>query len=59
MEFQIYCAAFATLVLCCLLIAYVWHVLDSIVRAADALERIADAIDADAEDEEEDDAEGE
>lgn len=54
MEFQIYCAAFATLVLCCLLIAYVWHVLDSIVRAVDALERIADAIDADDEDDEED-----
>ncbi len=45
MEFKIYCAAFATLFACCLLIAYVWHVLDSIVRAADALERIADAID--------------
>ncbi len=59
MEFKIYCAAFATMFLCCLIIAYVWHVLDSIVRAADALERIADAIDADAEDEEEDDAEGE
>ena len=58
MKFQIYYAAFATLFLCCLIIAYVWHVLDSIVRAADALERIADAIDADAEDDEEDGKDG-
>ena len=54
MEFQFFCAAFVTMVLCSLIIAYVWHVLDSIVRAADALERIADAIDADDEDDEED-----
>lgn len=38
-------------------IAWLIHVIHSVSRAADALERIADALECDDEDEEEDDAE--